>query len=89
MTKTAQALRVGSLPSYGCDFFPLEAQNERVLMIGSCLLRAPVQCEHEVARFGTGAHLPWMSPDAAPEHLATGGSAHAPIIFNAEVRSAS
>ena len=108
MTKAAQALRVGSLPSYGCDFFParmalsalphehvvfwmqvLEAQNERVLMIGSCLLRAPVQCEHEVARFGTGAHLPWMSPDAAPEHLATGGSAHAPIIFNAEVRSAS
>ena len=108
VTRAAQALRVGSLPSCGCHFFParmalsarphehavfwmqvLEAQNKRVLMIGSCLLRAPARCGHEVAKFGTGAHLPWTSPDAEPEHPATGGSPHAPLIFNAEVRSAS
>ena len=37
----------------------LEAQNECVMMIGSCLLLAPERCDHEVAKFGTGAHLPW------------------------------
>ena len=67
----------------------LEAQNECVMMIGSCLLLAPERCDHEVAKFGTGAHLPWPPPDAEPEHPPTGGRPHAPIIFNAEVRSAS